>query len=52
MVADDTFPLKNTLMKRYCVRGLSADERMFNYKLGRAQRNVENVFKILATAPG
>ncbi|XP_038078668.1 uncharacterized protein LOC119745996 [Patiria miniata] len=48
MVADDAFPLRKDLMKPYCKRQLSREERVFNYRLSRARRVVENAFGILA----
>ena len=48
-VADEAFPLKTYIMKLYAHRGLNATERIFNYRLSRARRIVENAFGILAT---
>lgn len=49
LIADDAFALSNNLMKPYAQRNLSGLERIFNYRLSRARRIVENAFGILAS---
>lgn len=41
-IGDDAFGLKTYMQKPYSHRALSHDERIFNYRLSRAQRVVEN----------
>nr|CAI5839392.1 unnamed protein product [Callosobruchus analis] len=46
---DEAFPLMENLMKPYQQKGISHEEKIFNYRLCRARRVVENVFGILAS---
>jgi hypothetical protein len=46
IVGDDAFPLKPYLMKPYPNRNLGITQRVFNYRLFRVRRIVENVFGI------
>jgi len=49
IVGDEGFPLKSYLMRPYARRNLQGNEqRIFNYRLSRARRIVENAFGILA----
>lgn len=49
-IADDAFPLNRRIMKPYKPKRnstLSNEERVFNYRLSRARRTIENAFGIL-----
>lgn len=47
LVSDDAFRMQTNLLKPYPGRSLSAGQRIFNYRLSRARRIVENVFGIM-----
>ena len=48
LVGDTIFPLKTWLMVPYPGKYLKEEERIYNYRLSRAQRTIENTFGILA----
>lgn len=52
MVADEAFPLKEYILKPYPNRGLNVPQRVYNYRLSRARRVVENAFGIFANRWG
>lgn len=50
-VGDEAFPLRTDLMRPYSSRvtgGLQEQQNVFNYRLSRARRTIENTFGILA----
>lgn len=48
LVADDAFAIRPNIMKPYAQRGLTLSQRVFNYRLSRARRVIENVFGIMS----
>ena len=42
------FPLKSWLMKPYPGKGLAEEQRIYNYRLSRARRTIENAFGIIS----
>lgn len=48
IVGDDAFPLSRRLLKPFPFRNASTGQRIFNYRISRARRVVENAFGILS----
>lgn len=48
LVADDAFALRENILKPYSQRDLTMDKRVYNYRLSRARRIIENVFGIMS----
>ena len=49
MIGDDAFGMTENMMKPYSQLGLTGKARIFNYRLSRARRVVENAFGIMST---
>lgn len=49
LVADDAFAMRPNLMKPFAHRDLTLAEQVFNYRLSRARRVIENVFGIMSS---
>lgn len=48
-VGDEAFMQMENLMKPYADQGLTTEEKIFNYRLSRARRIIENAFGILSS---
>lgn len=48
ILADAAFPLSEHILKPYPFRDMTDEQRVFNYRLSRGRRVVENAFGILA----
>lgn len=48
ILADAAFPLSEHILKHYPFRNMTEEQRIFNYRLSRGRRVVENVFGHLA----
>ena len=48
-VGDEAFPLKNYLMRPFPGSRLNSERRVYNYRLSRARRTIENAFGIMTS---
>nr|CAB3263117.1 uncharacterized protein LOC101243083 [Phallusia mammillata] len=49
LIGDEAFPLKEYLMRPFPGKFLNSERRVFNYRLSRARRTVENAFGIMSS---
>ena len=48
IIAHDAFPLQENIMKPYSYKDMLIERRVYNYRLSRARRVIENAFGILS----